>query len=367
MLTRIDLARYDSEPIPERAWGVRDRFPRRNVTLLSGEGGIGKSILLLQLGAAHALGRAWLGSMPEQGPVVVVNCEDEDGELVRRLEPILKNYGASFSDIDRDMHVFSLANDDPLLAVFAPNARRMVPTPLYKTLMEEVREVQPVCIIIDNVADVFGGNEIDRAQVRQFVGLMRQLALASGGYVIMSSHPSLSGIADRRGLSGSTQWHNSVRARAYLHTKREKTASGDEEDTDTRVLEFMKSNYSALSEKIELQWHNGLFLPATPPTASEQEARNAKVDALFLQLLDKATAKGDNVSAKHNANNYASTVFAKEPEATMTKRSPWKTTGRRRGGRATSSARTPEGRRRPRRTICSMGARTKKAGTTRLR
>ena len=59
-LVRVALARYDTEPIPDREWGVRDRFPRYNVALMSGEGAIGKSLLLLQLSVAHALGRDWL-------------------------------------------------------------------------------------------------------------------------------------------------------------------------------------------------------------------------------------------------------------------------------------------------------------------
>src|SRR6185436_8386954 len=94
---------------------------------------------------------------------------------------------------------------------------RIVPTPLYAKLLERAKDVQPICTVIDNVADVFGGSEIDRSQVRQFVALMRQIAIASNGYVIMSSHPSLAGIASKTRLSGSTQWHNSVRARAYMH------------------------------------------------------------------------------------------------------------------------------------------------------
>src|SRR5262245_24747092 len=65
VLRRIDLARYDNEPIPTREWGVLERFPRRAVCLLSGEGGRGKSITLLQLAAAHGLGKDWLQSLPE--------------------------------------------------------------------------------------------------------------------------------------------------------------------------------------------------------------------------------------------------------------------------------------------------------------
>src|SRR5262249_6144455 len=73
LLLRINLPRYDSEPIPAREWGVPDRFPRRAVCLLSGEGGRGKSIILLQLAAAHVLGKDWLRSLPESGPVALVN------------------------------------------------------------------------------------------------------------------------------------------------------------------------------------------------------------------------------------------------------------------------------------------------------
>jgi RecA-family ATPase len=312
-LARLDLARFDTEPIPDREWGVRDRFPRRQVGSLSGQGGVGKSILLLQLAVAHVLGRDWLRSLPEKGPVIAVNCEDEGDELARRLDPILKSHHARFADIAADLHLFSLADRDPLLAAF-DRGGRILPTPLYQALLEMVSDVHPICVVIDNVADVFGGSEIDRAQVRQFVGLMRQLAIAANGYVIMSSHPSLTGINSKSGLSGSTQWHNSVRARSYLHT--EKTGDVDEADTaGTRVLEFMKSNYSALSERVELQWSNGLFVPVRAPSGPEQAARNATCDALFLQLLDRAAAKGENLSPKSTANNYAPTVFAKMAEA----------------------------------------------------
>ena len=97
-----------------------DRFPRRTVCLLPGEGGRGKSIILLQLAAAHVLGKDWLRSLPEPGPVVLVNAEDEEGEIIRRLKPIVDHYGASFADLARDLHIFSLAGADPLLALARP-------------------------------------------------------------------------------------------------------------------------------------------------------------------------------------------------------------------------------------------------------
>jgi RecA-family ATPase len=310
---RLELSSFDTTPIPEREWGVRGRFPKRNVALLSGHGGAGKSILLLQLKVAHVLGADWLRSMPERGPAMAVNCEDEGDELARRLQPILKHHGASFSDVARDLHIFPLVklpNHAPLLAHVQNGIIR--PTKLYTELLAKVIEVKPICIAIDNVADIFGGDEINRVQVRQFVGLMRHLAITANGYVILSAHPSLQGITSKTGLSGSTQWHNSVRARAYLRAPDDKNGG---QSSDLRVLEFLKSNYSALSEQVELKWTNGLYLPAPILSAPEQATARDAAATLFLQLLDRHTREGINVSPKPASNNYAPRLFADTAEA----------------------------------------------------
>src|SRR5262249_38762610 len=145
------------------------------------------------------------------------NCEDSKEEMLRRTRPILDYYGASFSDIARDLHAFSLAGQDAILAAF--DDRDMItPTPLYARILAIAQDIRPIFIGLDNVADVFAGNEISRTQVRQFLTLMRQLAIAAHGFVLLSSHPSLTGLKSESGLSGSTQWHNGVRARAWLKT-----------------------------------------------------------------------------------------------------------------------------------------------------
>src|SRR5260370_12643689 len=46
-----DLA---GKPVPEREWLVPDWIPSRQVTLLSGDGGVGKSLLAMQLQIAAA-------------------------------------------------------------------------------------------------------------------------------------------------------------------------------------------------------------------------------------------------------------------------------------------------------------------------
>jgi RecA-family ATPase len=94
---------------------VKDRIPRNNVTLLSGEGSVGKSILSLQLAVAVVLGRDWLGALPEPGPALVVCCEDDGDELWRRLDRIFSHYGAGYGET-KNLHVLALAGEETLMA-----------------------------------------------------------------------------------------------------------------------------------------------------------------------------------------------------------------------------------------------------------
>ena len=80
--------------------------PRRQSTLCSGTGGVGKTLLLLQLCLSVVLSKDWLGMMPEPGPVIFVGAEDEADELHRRVADGLKHYNASFSDLS-DLHLLN--------------------------------------------------------------------------------------------------------------------------------------------------------------------------------------------------------------------------------------------------------------------
>src|SRR5262249_27533216 len=64
-LVFINVTDWHDKPIPERPWVVRDRIPLNNVTLMSGEGSVGKTILSLQLIVAIVLARDWINTMPE--------------------------------------------------------------------------------------------------------------------------------------------------------------------------------------------------------------------------------------------------------------------------------------------------------------
>jgi RecA-family ATPase len=160
---------------------------------------------------------------------------------------------------------------------------------------------------------VFAGNENDRAQVRQFVTLLRDMAISANAGLLLTSHPSLTGISTGTGLSGSTAWNASVRSRLYF--KRAKTEKDEEPDRDLRVLEVMKSNYGPVGETVTVRWKDGLFLPVAGIGNLEKLAAEQKADQLFLALLDRFNGQNRNICEKPNASNYAPMLFGKEDEA----------------------------------------------------
>jgi RecA-family ATPase len=149
--------------------------------------------------------------------------------------------------------------------------------------------------------------------VRQFIGILRGMAIAAGAGVLLTSHPSLTGISTGTGLSGSTAWNASVRSRLYF--KRAITDRDEEPDPDLRVLEVMKNNYGPVGETMNLRWKNGLFLPVGGVTNLEKLAAEQVAEQLFLTLLDQFNGQGRNLSDKQNAPNYAPTVFANDKQA----------------------------------------------------
>jgi RecA-family ATPase len=296
---------------------VRDRIIRRAVTLLSGEGGIGKSILILQLACAHVLERDWFGSLPEPGPVIYLNAEDDERELHYRLEAIRVHLGTTFAALS-ELHLVPLAGEDALLGV--PDRGGLIrPTPLFERLLRTAAEVKPVLVALDTAADMFGGNENDRSQVRQFISLLRRLAITGNAAVLLASHPSLSGINSDSGLSGSTGWHNSVRSRLYFKAS---DADGEAEaNSDLRELIVRKNNYGPSGEVVRMVWRNGVFVPVATPTSRDRMYADVKVEAEFLHLLERYETQNQPLSPHPTSpSNYAPAVFAKRRESRTSKR-----------------------------------------------
>lgn len=299
----IDPSAWQGQPIPKRDWFLDELIPRRQVTILNGDGGVGKSLLALQIGAASGLGCETIGLHPTAGRVIYFGAEDEADEFHRRLTDITKLHERELADLG-DFRLTPMADRDALLA--APDRMgSMQPTSNMERLIEKLSDFRPGFLVLDTAADLYGGDEIKRLQVRQFIGMLRKLAIKFDCAVMLLAHPSVQGMQTGTGSSGSTAWNNSVRSRLYL--------TADNEDSDRRVLTTKKSNYGKAGAEIKLRWKDGAFVldDGKPSAAAGLLAKNA--DAIFRAALSSANHAGLRL-APTTGSNYAPTVLAKRPD-----------------------------------------------------
>ncbi|MFN4158605.1 MAG: AAA family ATPase [Gemmobacter sp.] len=301
-------ATLKDKPVPPREWLVPDLVPQNTVTLFGGDGGTGKSLLALQLAVGAATGTGWLGRPVTQGRVIFITAEDDDDELHRRTDDILRAEGLSYDDLS-GLTLRSLAGEDALLAVETQVA--LIQSALFDELDARAAQDNPVLIVIDTLADVYPANENDRAKVRQFVGILRGLALKRRCAVMLLAHPSLTGLNSGSGTSGSTAWNNSVRSRLYLSRI---VQDAYEPDPDARVLATKKANYGRTGGEIAIRWQAGVFRAEEAPSGLDKLAVGAKAERVFLDLLRAFTEQGRKVNHASGP-TYAPKVFSLHPKA----------------------------------------------------
>ena len=246
----------------------------------------------------------------EPGRALFISAEDDVDEIHRRIADIARADGFEIADLVA-LTLRSLAGEDALLAVQAGATNALTPTDLFREVEATVQRSQPKLVVLDTLADLFPGNENDRAQARQFIGLLRGLAIRHDCTVLLLSHPSLAGLNSGSGSSGSTAWNNSVRSRLYLQRI---VVEGEEANPDVRVLSTKKANYSRAGDEIQLQWMGGMFINAEAETAGEAMNAGIKAERVFLKLLRATMEQGRRVNHA-GGQTYAPKVFAAHPDA----------------------------------------------------
>lgn len=300
----INPADWHGQPVPKREWFLDGLIPKRQVSILNGDGGVGKSLLALQIGAASAMGCQTVGMQPMAGRVMYLGAEDEADEFHRRLADITYQHSRQLSDL-ADFRLIPMADRDALLAV-PDRAGVMQPTPNMQKLIERLTDFRPGFLVLDTSADLFGGDEIKRNHVRQFIAMLRKPAIELDMAVLLLSHPSIQGMQSGTGSSGSTAWNNSVRSRLYL-TK-------GQDDEDLRILTTKKANYGKTGSETRMRWQDGAFAldDGKPTMAAELIAR--RDDELFRELLSAINRTGQRVAPTKGV-NYAPSVMTLRPEA----------------------------------------------------
>ena len=283
---------------PPRTWLIPGLIPDNRVGMLVGEGGLGKSMLALQLCMALSTGdKEWLPGIGIENPnepcsTMYFTFEEERDEVHRR---VVKLGGADIGERLGDRLIRldgaetgEIWGPDPTksghTATLGAAARGMV-------IMQTICEAKGVrFVVIDTAGHAFISDENNRGIVNQFLRELDAWARKRKIAVLLVSHPPKSSNAKYSGNSG---WRGTIRMMLSMEMA---TLRGNDKDGDQwPVLLLDKSNYGVPRHKSPKWW-------------IQQEADGTLPEGK-MQVMDKKSAMKvlmtERYGAKQNPDDYS--------------------------------------------------------------
>ena len=282
------------EPVP-REWIVPGCIPAGEVTLLTGPGGLGKSILAIQLQVAMAGKTAWLGYETLQAPSLGLYCEEDQDELARRFQAVRRRLGVAWEDMARATYA-PLKGKEVLLTEIDRRDGWVDPSDILLEIADLIDRLGMRLCVLDSLNRMFQGNENDRPMVTGFLRELEALATKTQCAILLLGHPSKSALVDGSGYSGSTAWDSMVRARAYLSyvvPPNPDLLTEKEKAQPLLRLVWKKGNYAGPSPDIELEISFAKDAEDEPPIFERVPEDIRENRSLFLDIIDRLNADGE--------------------------------------------------------------------------
>ena len=313
LLKPVSVSDVLTHPSPPPAFIWDGYLPRGEVALFGAHGGTGKSVVALMLAVCAAFGRPLFGIGTIPCKVVFASLEDGADIVRHRIAGICRSWGIDPVPLEERLRIVDGTEHPELFSAETRGSGET--TASYTELCKLVQSEDAGLVLIDNASDAFGGDEIQRRQVRAFMRTLKMMARLTGCSVLLLAHVDKSTSRNRTAVggeaySGSTAWHNSARSRLFL------TRAED----DTLTLEHQKSNFGKLCEPLTLQWPDG-GLPQLVNADSDnafgaamQQGRADDERAIaLLRLIAEFESRQQYCSPATTSRNHVHAVLRSEP------------------------------------------------------
>jgi hypothetical protein len=237
--------------IPKRKWVIPNLVMEGQVTIVTGKGGKGKSMLAVQVALAATNAAPCLLWKAPAAPltVLLLNGEDDRHEQQRRLK------GAGMvMGLEPNGRLLSIHEDQITLfkREFDPKSGEMtrVKTPLFLRIEELITEHQIKLLIVDPLIETNDGfDENANNDMKEIVVALRRLARATGVGILAVDHSRKGAVGgDQDDVRGASSKVNAARRAFTLSgmTKAEAKEAGVPEDRRPLYVRVgdAKANYS---------------------------------------------------------------------------------------------------------------------------
>lgn len=305
-----------SHPSPAPAFVWDGYLPRGVVSMLAAHGGTGKSTIALLLCVATSLGRPLFGVDTAQCNTLFVSLEDSPSVVRHRLANICQKWDVNPASFDGKLTIVDGTDNPELFTADSRNAG--VKTRTYFEMNQLVKSCEVGLVVVDNASDAYGGDEIQRRQVRAFIRALMEVAKPVNCALLLLAHVDkttsrANKSENSEGYSGSTAWNNSVRSRLFM--KRDESGN--------LTIEHQKSNLvGRCHEPLTLTWRDGelpqlansieIFLD--PQVAAIRSKADDERCITLLKMIDEFASRGQFCSPATTSKNHVHAVLKSEPE-----------------------------------------------------
>ncbi len=311
-LKPVSVADVFTNPSPPPQFIWDGYLPRGVVTLMGAHGGTGKSTIALMLGVCAALGRPLFGVDVVACKTLFVSLEDSEHIVRHRLAGICRAWDIDPNELHDRLHIVDGTEHPEMFSADTRGAGDTTAT--YAELRKLVQLEGVGLVLVDNASDAYGGDEIQRRQVRAFMRALVEVARLTDCAVLLLAHVDKTTSRNKKaeggeGYSGSTAWHNSARSRLFLTRA----------DDDTLTLEHQKANLTKCREPLTLEWPTGglpqlvAYTGAHPLLGLAQGRADDDRAAALLGLIAEFEGRQQYCSPVATARNSVFAMLKSEP------------------------------------------------------
>lgn len=200
------------EKLPLRKYIIKKWMQRGYITGVYAPGGVGKSIFTIVMAISIASGKNLLGlGIKERTNVLILNNEDENDELVRRIGAIMTHYGVTDADVKGRLHYIS-GYSNPHVLARKVERKTLITSVTTVEATEKAREIIEFCkvkkigaIFCDPLISMHEVRENDNDEMDKVISVMRYICHETGAAMCVSHHIR-KGNDDSESHAGNVDW-----------------------------------------------------------------------------------------------------------------------------------------------------------------
>ncbi len=242
----------EAHEIPRRPWLGQPYLMRRQITMLHGPGGSGKSQLAIAWSVAAILHRTF-GRFAPEAPcrVLMGNFEDDIDEQDRRINATLEWFGARPSDLSGRLARVTTDDDATMFAL--DDNGQVTATEVWQDFVKICENERPDLVCLDPLVALNAAPEDISTHARRVVVYLQNLAKRLNFALLLAHHDRKGAIGenDQDAARGSGDWAAAVRFEKAVRMMTLEQASGWDIEADRRGFYFRvgsessKVNYAA--------------------------------------------------------------------------------------------------------------------------